>query len=184
MYSRAMCCLSEYAGTVGVIGARVVGADCASVDQFLQGITHGAGLLWRVAVQMKLIKVDIVRVKSLQRSLASGTDIFGRSIRTGALTGRFIKGIAELCRNDDFIPSPFEGARKHTLTMARAVNVRCIKEVDAEIEPGMNGADRLFVVDLSPARRRFTKPERATNRPTAQPHGANLNTGTSQRTHH
>ncbi|MNB98554.1 hypothetical protein D3C75_458100 [compost metagenome] len=55
---------------------------------------------------------------------------------------------AAFCRNNDLIPPAFDRLPNDFLTVPKAVNRGSINYIDAQIQRGMNGANRLRIIGI------------------------------------
>ena len=84
---------------------------------------------------------------------------------------------AELGGDDGLVAFPLQGASQNPLAVPRAVIGGRIEEVDAEIKRGVDGADRLVIVDITPTARPVQPVPGTADRPTSQSHRADANIG-------
>ena len=93
---------------------------------------------------MHLIKIDSIRVQSLQRSFASADDMkIAATLRIWVCVAHLSE---ELRRNDELVSLPFDRLAKDFFALASRVDVGRIEEVDSQIERFVGDLEsRLFI---------------------------------------
>ena len=129
---------------------------------------------------MELVHVDVVGIESSETGIEIGAEVAG-DVAVGLVVavgrGRcscVIDVVAELGRDDDLVAPSGEGPAEHSLAVPGAVVGSCVEEGDSELERPVEGTQGLGVVDLAPAGRSAVEGPRTTDRPAAEPEGADL----------
>ena len=86
---------------------------------------------------------------------------------------------AELGGDDGLIAPPRQRLAQNVLAVARAVVGRGVEEGDPVVQRVLDGADRLSIIDLTPAGLKVAKPPLPANRPAAHAQRGYLDMGTS-----
>ena len=123
-------------------------ADLALGDQLGQGTDR---LLDRSSGvhPVLVVEVDVVGPKTLKRSLHGDADARGTAVGGSVLSAR-IRDKAELRRHHYLVTSAFDGTTDKFLAVVRAVDLGGVDVGDAQVERGVDGADRLVVVSPPP----------------------------------
>ena len=119
-----------------------------------------------IVVEPSYSKKGIVMIEVFRRAgvLASHYPSFG------------VKQVTELGGDYGLMAAASQGAPQNLFTVTGAIGVGRIEEIDTKVHRAVNGANGGMIVYLPPAQgAAFTIVEGATNCPTAQADGANLN---------
>src|SRR5690606_32509105 len=92
----------------------------------------------------------------------------------------FVKEKAKLGGDHRLIPAAFEGPAQDALAVARAVYVRRVKEVDAEVKGSVDRPDRLGIVHIAPAVGKAVEEKRAADGPASKSHRAHFDAAVPQ----
>ena len=95
---------------------------------------------------MLVVEIDRVDAEALQACIAGGAHIGGASVYAAHVRVGLAAQDAEFCGEADFVAKAANGLTNQYLVVAVAVDVRGIKEGDAQFDGTMNGGDRFGVV--------------------------------------
>ena len=152
-----------------------VEANLAFFDQFFQRLAHRSGLIGRITVVVELVEVNVVGIQAAQRVLTGAPDALRRGVCPDDLAGLFVKDGVEFGGDDHLGSATRQSPPQNPLAVAGTVDVGRVKEIDAQVQGRVNGADGLVIIHLAPAQGRLTSPERAADGPAPQPQGAHFN---------
>src|SRR5687767_14159485 len=117
----------------------------------------------------------MVGAEPAQDAVQAQPGVRRRAVRAARAPGGLIEGVPELARDYRLVPAAGERPAEHPLAVPGAVGTGGVEERHAEVQRPVHGADRLVVVDLAPPERLPAgAPQRAADRPTAHPDGADL----------
>jgi hypothetical protein len=95
-----------------------------------------------------VVEVDVVHAQALERRVACLAHVLGVATDAQALAV-LVAHVAELGGDHNLVAPVGDSASDELLVCERAVHVRCVKEVDPELERALDRADRLALVGVA-----------------------------------
>jgi len=92
-----------------------------------------------------IVEIDVIDAEALQRRVAGFADVVGLAADAEE-RAVFAAHVAELRGQHDLVAPVADGATDQLLVRERAVHIRRVEKVAAEVEGAMNRSDRLRVI--------------------------------------
>lgn len=162
------------------IGTPTEGTNFAFGDEPFERPDYGIRLGDTDIADVKLVKIDMVGLKTLERCVQSALDI-GRVVADSLDgLGCFITDEAEFRRENHAITTTFESDAEELFTVSDTVAIGGVDEIDTEVERRLNRLDRFIIIGIAVAVVFPVEKKLPADGPATDAHRTDLKTGSSQ----